>query len=299
MTANVAAIITRPSQVIGVVMRRLVAVAFSAALSLVAVAGEPQSITLASTTSTDNSGLFDYLLPIFTADSGIEVRVVAVGTGQAIRLARNGDADVLLVHHEPSERQFVADGYGVRRHGVMHNDFVIVGPGSDPAGIRAMADAASALRRIANGKMVFLSRGDDSGTHKKELELWQAAGTVPDPAASNWYREAGSGMGTTLNTASAMDGYTLTDRATWLRFGNKRNLELLVQGDPRLFNAYGVVLVNPDRFAHVPAAAGQAFIDWLISARGQKAIAAYRVDGQQLFFPDSLTQSAGLPAGRD
>ena len=256
--------------------------------------GEPRSITVASTTSTQNSGLFDWLLPKFTAQSGIGVQVVAVGTGQAIRVATNGDADVLLVHHEASERKFVADGLGLARHPVMHNDFVLVGPGADPAGIRGMTDVASALRSIGSGEHVFLSRGDDSGTHKKELELWQSSGFDPRPASGGWYRESGSGMGATLNTASAMDGYVLTDRASWVSFGNKGDLEILVEGDRRLHNPYAAIVVNPERHPHVHAGEAQAFVDWLTAEAGQEAIAAYRVAGQQLFFPDAIPK-AGAP----
>jgi tungstate transport system substrate-binding protein len=245
-------------------------------------------ITVASTTSTENSGLFSYLLPAFTEESGIEVRVVAVGTGQAIRIAMNGDADVLFVHHPASEEQFVAEGYGVKRYPVMHNDFLIVGPRADPADIRGMTDAAAALATIAQSGQPFASRGDDSGTHKKEMSLWTAAGVDPTIASGSWYRETGSGMGATLNTASGMDAYALTDRGTWIKFGNKGNLEVLVEGDPRLFNPYGVILVNPDRFPHVKAEEGQQFIDWLTSETGQQRIAAYRIDGQPAFFPDAM-----------
>ena len=272
-------------------VRRLAVYAFCAALLTGVAAGETRSITVASTTSTQNSGLFSYLLPQFTAETGIEVQVVAVGTGQAIRIATNGDADLLLVHHEASERKFVADGFGLARHPVMHNDFVLVGPGTDPAGIRGMDDAAAALRQIGAGRQVFVSRGDDSGTHKKELELWQATGFDPRPASGTWYREAGSGMGATLNTASAMGGYTLTDRASWVSFGNKGELEILVEGDARLHNPYTAIVVNPERHPHVHAREAQALVDWLVSAPGQAAIAAYRVDGQQLFFPDARPES--------
>ncbi len=255
--------------------------------------GETQAITVASTTSTQNSGLFEYLLPKFTADTGVEVHVVAVGTGQAIRIATNGDADVLLVHHPASERKFVADGFGLARRPVMHNDFVLVGPGDDPAGVRGISDIAAALRRIGEGEQVFVSRGDDSGTHKKELELWGAAAFDPRPASGGWYRESGSGMGATLNAASAMPGYTLTDRASWVSFGNKGELEILVEGDPRLHNPYAAIVVNPERHPHVRASEAQTFVDWLTSARGQKAIAAFRVDGQQLFFPDAIGADSG------
>lgn len=259
-------------------------------------AANERVITVASTTSTENSGLFAYLLPKFTADSGIEVRVVAVGTGQAIRLAANGDADVLFVHHPPSEEQFVADGLGLERHPVMHNDFVLVGPAGDPAEVRGMTDVAASLSRIAGGEHAFASRGDDSGTHKKELSLWAAAASDPRPASGTWYRETGSGMGATLNTASAMNAYALTDRATWVRFGNKGDLEILVEGDARLHNPYGVIVVSPDRHPHVRAAEAQAFVDWLMSGAGQQAIAAYRVDGRQLFFPDALASAGSAGA---
>lgn len=251
-----------------------------------AVADEPY-ITVASTTSTENSGLFDYILPRFTAATGIEVRVIAVGTGQAIGLARRGDADVLFVHHRLSEEAFVAAGDGVARFDVMYNDFVIAGPGGDPAGLRGLTDAAEALARIAEAGAVFVSRGDNSGTHKTELDLWAAAGIQPMAAADPWYRESGSGMGAALNTASAMSAYILTDRGTWISFANKGDLEVLVEGDMRLVNPYGVILVNPERHPHVKAEAGQAFIDWLVSAAGQAAIGSFRIEGQQLFFPNA------------
>ncbi len=262
------------------------------ALALLAPAVPAQAsehfITLASTTSTENSGLFAHLLPQFTHATGIGVRVVAVGTGQALRIARNGDADVLLVHHRASEEKFVAEGYGVQRHDVMYNDFVLVGPGSDPAGLRGRTDAARALARIAGARALFASRGDDSGTHKKERDLWAAAGIDPLEASGTWYRETGSGMGATLNAAAGMDAYALADRATWLAFQNKGHLEVLVEGDTRLFNPYGVILVDPAKHPHVKAKDGQAFIDWLVSEAGQAAIAAYRLDGRQLFFPSAI-----------
>ena len=271
--------------------RLFLALALTALLST-PLRAEPPAITLASTTSTENSGLFADLLPRFTEATGIVVRVVAVGTGQALRIARNGDADVLLVHHRPSEEAFVAEGYGVRRHDVMYNDFVLVGPRADPAALRGLGDAAAALARVAAARAPFASRGDDSGTHKKELGLWAAAGLDPaglDPAGASgaWYRETGSGMGATLNAAAAMGAHALSDRATWLAFRNKGDLEVLVEGDKRLFNPYGVMLVNPARHPHVHAREGQAFIDWLISKQGQAAIAAYRLDGRQLFFPNA------------
>jgi len=244
-------------------------------------------IVVQSTTSTQNSGLLDAILPQFTTDSGIEVRVVAVGTGQAIKNARNGDGDVLLVHAKPAEEKLVAEGGGVARTDVMYNDFVIVGPTDDPAGVRGMTDAVAALKKIAAAKAVFASRGDDSGTHKAELRLWKAAGVDVGQASGGWYRETGSGMGATLNTGIGMGAYVLTDRATWISFGNKAGHSVLVEGDPRLFNQYGVILVNPARHPRVKATDGQAFIDWLIGPKGQAAIAAYRVDGQQLFFPNA------------
>ena len=259
-----------------------------AALASYALLSPPKekSITLASTTSTENSGLLGYLLPIFKAESGIGVRVVAVGTGQAMRMAMKGDADVILVHHRPSEEEFINEGFGVERIAVMHNDFVIVGPASDPAGIKGITDAATAVGRIRSSRAVFVSRGDDSGTHKRELSLWGALDFQPGDA--DWYRESGSGQGATLNVASEMDAYCLSDRASWVTFANKRNLELLFEGDPQLLNPYSVILVNPRKHPHIKAAEGQQFIDWLVSERGQQLIATYRVEGQQLFFPDAL-----------
>lgn len=273
---------------IDLLTRRLGAAA--AALLLVVAPAAPaadDAITVASTTSTEASGLFGYLLPGFENETGIDVRVVAVGTGQAIEIARRGDADVLLVHHTPSEKAFVANGHGVERHPLMYNDFIIVGPGSDPAGIDGMADAPAALARIAEAEAPFASRGDNSGTNKKELELWDAAGVDPTTASGGWYRETGSGMGKTLNTAAAMDAYALADRGTWISFENRRDLELLVEGDERLFNPYGVILVSPEKHPHVNAEDGQAFIDWLISAEGQQAIADFRLRGKQLFTPNA------------
>ena len=249
-------------------------------------------ITVASTTSTENSGLFDYLLPIFQEKTGIEVRVVAVGTGQAIELARNGDADVLFVHHKPSEEKFVAEGFGVERHEVMYNDFVIVGPASDPAGIKGDKDVIDAIGKIAAAEAPFASRGDDSGTHKAELALWQEAGVDVAGASGTWYRETGSGMGPTLNTAAGMDAYALTDRGTWLSFENRQNLEIMVEGDPRLFNQYGIILVNPAKHPHVKAELGQTFIDWVLSDDGQEAIGAFKINGQQAFFPNAKAGSS-------
>ncbi|WP_375542656.1 substrate-binding domain-containing protein [Aestuariispira ectoiniformans] len=244
-------------------------------------------ITVASTTSTQNSGLFDYLLPKFQEKTGIEVRVVAVGTGAAIRLARKGDADVLLVHHKPSEEKFVADGFGVKRFDLMYNDFIIAGPKSDPAGINGMKDVAAALAKVADSKSSFASRGDDSGTHKKEKSLWKDAGVNVKDASGSWYKETGSGMGATLNMAAASDSYVLADRGTWLSFKNRQNLDILVEGDKRLFNQYGVTLVNPEKYPHVKVAEGQAFIDWLISDEGQKVIGAFKINGEELFIPNA------------
>jgi len=254
-----------------------------------AAAGEP-FITVASTTSTANSGLFDHLLPAFEKQHGVEVRVVAVGTGQALRIARNGDADVLLVHHKPSEEAFVADGFGVARLDLMYNDFVLVGPAADPAGIGRAADVLEAFGKIAASGAVFASRGDDSGTHKAERALWRSAGLGAPAAGGDWYRETGAGMGTTLNITVGLNAYTLSDRATWIAHKNKGDLALLFQGDRRLFNQYGVILISPQRHPHVKATEGQAFIDWLVSDRGQAAIASFRVGGQQLFFPNAAHQ---------
>jgi tungstate transport system substrate-binding protein len=264
-------------------------VAAAVLLTLVAwpAAAAERFITVASTTSTENSGLFGFILPKFRQATGIEVRVVAVGTGQAIKNAERGDADVLFVHHQPSEEQFVAQGFGVKRYDVMYNDYVLPGPQADPAGIKGTRDAVAALARIAAAAAPFVSRGDDSGTHKLELSLWEAAGIDVKKASGAWYREAGAGMGATLNTASALDGYTISDRATWIGFKNKGKLAILMEGDPRLFNQYGVILVNPAKHGHVKANDGQAFIDWLVSDAGQKAIADFRVEGQQLFFPNA------------
>ncbi|TCO78157.1 tungstate transport system substrate-binding protein [Plasticicumulans lactativorans] len=268
-------------------LRRLTLLACAAATLAWGTAGaEERFITVASTTSTEQSGLFGHLLPRFTAKTGIAVRVVAVGTGQAIQIAERGDADVLFVHHTPSEEKFVADGFGVKRYPVMYNDFVIVGPKADPAAIRGGSDAVAAFAGIARAQAPFASRGDDSGTHKAELALWKAAAVDVKAASGQWYRETGSGMGPTLNTAAGLGAYALTDRGTWAAFKNRGELEVLLAGDPRLFNPYGIILVNPARHPHVKAADGQAFIDWVISPAGQQAIADYKVDGEPLFFPN-------------
>ncbi len=244
-------------------------------------------ITLASTTSTQNSGLFDYLLPLFKEQTGVEVHVVAVGTGAALKLARNGDADVLMVHHKTSEEKFVSEGYGVERFDVMYNDFVLVGPDNDPAGVKGTQTIVEALGKIESKQVIFLSRGDDSGTNKRELELWKANGSNPKSASGAWYRETGSGMGATLNTAVAMQGYTLSDRATWISYKNKQNMEILFEGDERLFNQYGVIVVNPEKFPHVKVEPAEIFVNWLLSEEGQSTIASYKVSGKQLFIPDA------------
>jgi tungstate transport system substrate-binding protein len=246
-----------------------------------------KSIILQSTTSTANSGLYDHLLPIFTEKSGITVHVVAVGTGQAIKNAQNGDGDVLLVHARSAEEAFVAEGYGVERFDVMYNDFIVVGPPTDPAKVNGMKDAAVALRMIADAKVPFASRGDNSGTHKKEVALWQRAGVDVASASGSWYRETGSGMGATLNVAVGMGAYALTDRGTWISFKNKGDYVIAVEGSDDLFNQYGVILVDPDRHPRVKAVEGQAFIDWILGAEGQAAIATYTLGGQQLFFPNA------------
>ena len=266
--------------------RLLCGAAIALALPLAAFAQE-ESILVQSTTSTQASGLYDHLLPIFEDETAIDVNVVAVGTGQAIQNARNCDGDVLLVHAKEAEEQFVADGFGVARSNVMHNDFVLVGPASDPAGVQGMEDAPAALAKIAEAETPFASRGDESGTHTAELTLWEDAGVDPAKASGAWYRETGSGMGATLNTAVGMEAYALTDRATWTSFGNKDDFGILVEGDEDLFNQYGVILVSPEACPSVNAGAGQTFIDWLLSEEGQQAIADFRVNGQQLFFPNA------------
>ena len=242
-------------------------------------------IVVASTTSTENSGLYSFVLPRFSEQTGIEVRVVAVGTGQALHIAQNGDADVLLVHHRPSEDQFISQGYGVTRYDLMYNDYILVGPRDDPASVLSAANVIGAVQRIATNKSLFISRGDDSGTHKKELELWNQSGIDTTKAGNGWYQETGRGMGGTLNMASALDAYTLSDRATWLKFGNKGRLDILFQSDPPLFNPYGIILVNPDKHPHIKTRDGQTFIEWMLSEAGQTLIANYRILGQQAFFP--------------
>lgn len=253
---------------------------------------EGETITLQSTTSTENSGLLRYILPKFKDKTGITVHVVAVGTGQAIKNAENGDGDVLLVHAKPAEEKFVKDGWGVQRFDVMYNDFVLVGPGDDPAGIHAVKSVEDALQAISEKKSIFISRGDDSGTHKAELRLWKDAKLDPSPASGTWYREAGAGMGATINTAIGMQGYVLTDRATWISHKNKAGHKILFEGNPRLFNQYGVIQVSPKRHPRVKDKAAKVFVDWLISDEGQKTIADFKVNGQQLFFPNAAATAA-------
>ncbi len=248
---------------------------------------EGRFIILQSTTSIQNSGLFDAILPRFQTKTGIEVRIVAVGTGQALKNARNGDGDVLLAHAKPEEEAFVAAGWGVKRSNVMYNDFVIIGPANDPAAIAGLPGAGAALGKIAQTQAAFVSRGDESGTHKKEQALWKVAAVDPRAGAGRWYREAGAGMGATLNIAVGMRAYTLTDRGTWLSFRNKADYTILVEGDPQLFNQYGVILVNPAKHPHVKAGLGQQFIDWLVGPEGQSLIAGYTIAGQPLFFPNA------------
>jgi tungstate transport system substrate-binding protein len=269
----------------------------SAALVLLAMACSPLAaaqkfITLASTTSTEQSGLFKHLLPIFEKKTGIQVRVVALGTGQALDLARRGDADVVFVHARSAEEKFVAEGHGVKRIPVMYNDFVVIGPRSDPARIGGGRDVVEAFKKIRASSAPFVSRGDRSGTHIAELELWKAAGIDIPREKGPWYRDTGQGMGPALNTASSMGAYVLADRGTWLSFRNRGDLTILVEGDKRLFNQYGVILVNPQKHPNVKRTEGQAFVDWLVSPEGQKAIADYKIGGEQLFYPNAHDAAA-------
>jgi len=256
------------------------------------VRAEAPFITVASTTSTEQSGLFGHLLPAFTKATGIEVRVVAVGTGQALKIGERGDADVLLVHDRQAELKFVLEGWGIGRHDLMYNDFIVVGPKADPAGVAGSKDAVAAFRKVADARAAFVTRGDDSGTNAAERRFWREAGIDPKAASggsgqgAGWYKDIGGGMGAALNTAAAMGAYTLSDRGTWLNFGNRRELVVVVEGDQRLFNQYGVMLVNPVRHPTVKADLGQRFINWLISPEGQATIVGYKINGEQLFFPD-------------
>jgi len=270
------------------VIRGFLAAAFGAALLAHAPAFAQQKfITVASTTSTEQSGLFKHILPIFEQKTGIQVRVVALGTGQALDMGKRGDADVVFVHAEPLEEKFVAEGFGVKRFEVMYNDFVLVGPKSDPAKVGGTKDIVAALRKIKAAQAPFASRGDKSGTHFAEVRLWKEAGVDIAKDKGPWYRETGSGMGPALNTASGMNAYALTDRGTWLSFKNRGDLAISVEGDKRLFNQYGVMLVNPATHPHVKNDMGQAFVDWVISGEGQQAIAGFKIGGEQLFFPNA------------
>ena len=268
--------------------RLMLAAAIAAPLASVLPAHAADSfITVSSTTSTEQSGLFNFILPIFTKDSGIAVRVVALGTGQALDMARRGDADVVFVHDKAAEEKFIAEGFGVKRPEVMYNDFVLIGPKEDPAKVAGGKDITEALKKIEAAKASFVSRGDKSGTHAAELRLWKAAGIDLTTAKGPWYKDTGSGMGPALNSAAAMNAYILADRGTWLSFKNRQNLGIVVEGDKRLFNQYGVILVNPAKHPHVKVEAGQKFIDWVVSPSGQRAIAAYKIGDDQLFFPNA------------
>jgi len=267
------------------------AVLSGAIASFTTASAQDRSIVVASTTSTQDSGLFGYLLPIFKAKTSIEVKVIAQGTGQALDTARRGDADVVFVHAKSQEEKFLAEGFGVKRFDVMYNDFVLIGPNSDPAGVKGK-DIETALKTIQARAAPFVSRGDKSGTHSAELALWKQAGIDITAAKGSWYREIGQGMGAALNTAGAMNAYVLSDRGTWISFKNRGDLEIAVEGDKRLFNQYGVMLVNPEKYPSVKKELGQTFVDWLVSPEGQAAIAGYKIDGQQLFFPDAEKKGA-------
>jgi len=270
-------------------IRRLLvcSVLMAACVASVQAYAQEKFIVVASTTSTEQSGLFGYLLPIFSKRTGIQVRVVALGTGQALEVGRRGDADVEFVHDQVAEGKFIAEGYGVGRKDVMYNDFILIGPKGDPAKVAGGRDIVAAFRKIRAAQAAFVSRGDKSGTHSSELQLWKLAAIDPVAGRGTWYRETGSGMGPSLNTASSMKAYVLSDRGTWLNFRNRGELSIVVEGDGRLFNQYGVMLVNPAKHPHVKKELGQAFIDWLVSDEGQKSIAAYKIGGEQLFFPNA------------
>jgi tungstate transport system substrate-binding protein len=270
-----------------ILMAGFVGLTFSSLVSSNAALAQDRSITVASTTSTEQSGLFGHLLPRFTAASGIAVKVVAVGTGQALDIGRRGDADVVFVHDKVAEEKFLGEGFGVNRFDVMYNDFVVIGPKADPAHIAGGKDVAESLRKIAAAKAAFVSRGDRSGTHAAELRLWKIAGVDLAAVKGDWYREIGQGMGAALNMASSSNAYLVSDRGTWLSFKNRGELAILTEGDKRLFNQYGVMLVNPAKHSGVKAKDGQAFVDWLVSPAGQTAIADYKVGGEQLFFPNA------------
>jgi tungstate transport system substrate-binding protein len=272
--------------------RSLFAFALGALLLSTPALAQDKSIVVASTTSTQDSGLFEYLLPIFKQKTGITVKVIAQGTGQALDTGRRGDADVVFVHAKSAELKFLAEGQGVKRYPVMYNDFVLIGPKSDPAHIKGMKDVAKAFQIIKDKQAAFISRGDRSGTNIAELKLWKDAGIDIDKDKGSWYKAIGQGMGAALNTAAASGAYVLSDRGTWIHFKNKGDLEIVVEGDKRMFNQYGVMLVNPDKHPNVKKELGQQFIDWLVSPEGQKAIAGYRIDGQQLFYPNAEDHSA-------
>jgi tungstate transport system substrate-binding protein len=265
----------------------IVGLPLAAPMALVPATAQDKSVVVASTTSTQDSGLFGYILPKFKEKTGIDVKVIAQGTGQALDTARRGDADVVFVHAKAQEEKFVADGFGVKRFDVMYNDFVVIGPKSDPAGIKGGKDVVAAFKAIAAKGAPFVSRGDKSGTHSAELKLWKTAALDPAATKPAWYREIGQGMGAALNTAGGMGAYVLSDRGTWISFKNKGDLEIVVEGDKRLFNQYGIILVNPAKHAHVKKELGQKFIDWVISAEGQNAIKSYKIQDQQLFFPNA------------
>jgi tungstate transport system substrate-binding protein len=258
------------------------------------VSAQEKSIVVASTTSTQDSGLFDYILPLFKAKTGIDVKVIAQGTGQALDTARRGDADVVLVHARAAEEQFLAEGFGVKRHPVMYNDFILVGPHNDPAGIKGSKDIVQALKTLKEKSAAFISRGDKSGTHNAELNLWKQAGIDIGKEKGPWYKEIGQGMGAALNTAAASNAYVITDRGTWLSFKNKAGLAIVVEGDKRLFNQYAVILVNPEKHRHVKKELGQQFVDWLISPEGQRALGGFRIDGEPLFHPNAGDPTASL-----
>jgi len=270
----------------------IAAVAAAAVLSGAPVSAQDKSIVVSSTTSTQDSGLFGYILPLFKQKTGIEVKVIAQGTGQALDTGRRGDADVVFVHAKSAEEKFLAEGQGVKRYPVMYNDFVLIGPKSDPAGIKGMKDVGAALKAIMAKGAPFISRGDRSGTHIAEINLWKASGIDIEKEKGPWYKSIGQGMGAALNTASASNAYVLADRGTWLSFKNRGELVIAVEGDKRLFNQYGVMLVNPAKHPNVKKDLGQQFIDWLVSPEGQKAIASYKIDGQQLFYPNASDPSA-------
>jgi tungstate transport system substrate-binding protein len=267
--------------------RIVLGLAVGALLSWTPAHTQDKSIVVASTTSTQDSGLFGHILPKFKARTGIDVKVVAQGTGQALDTGKRGDADVVFVHAKPQEEKFVADGFGVKRFDVMYNDFVVIGPKSDPAKIKGGKDVLAAFKAIYEKGSPFVSRGDKSGTHSAELNLWKKAGLNPAGTKPAWYREIGQGMGAALNTAGGMGAYVLSDRGTWLSFKNKGDLEIVVEGDKQLFNQYGIILVNPAKHAHVKKEEGQQFIDWIVSKEGQDAIRSYTINGQQLFFPNA------------